>query len=493
MSGLVQIKKILLVIAVVMAYLSFFTIIVLLIMGWVEAQNQTINPEYFVLLGSMFVWLIISLALTRNIYRGAISYGGGGKNSITEKLNSDVLINSIVDGVMLVGTDGVVKIFNPSAATITGWNAQEAIGLDYKSIIKFFDDKGMELDSNQNPITECFKTGKPVKKDSVIIKNHSNNTLELDMMASPIITGKDSAVAVMLIFRDVSKQRTEERQRAEFISTASHEMRTPVAAIEGYLALAMNEKVAQIDPAARNYLEKAHSSTKHLGKLFQDLLTAAKSEDGRLSSHPVPIEVGIFLRDVTERSRFAAKDKGLEVKYKFSNVTESVIDTTEQGSAQKVVEPIYYIYADPDRMREVLTNLFDNAVKYTDEGTITIGMSAGQGSVIISIADTGPGISKEDLPHLFQKFYRIDNSDTRQIGGTGLGLFICKKIVELYGGKIWADSVVDKGSVFNISLPQLSSEKAKELMRQEVANHSPLDDDSNLPVTSQPINQENQT
>jgi signal transduction histidine kinase len=143
-------------------------------------------------------------------------------------------------------------------------------------------------------------------------------------------------------------------------------------------------------------------------------------------------------------------------------------------------------------MREVITNLFDNAVKYTDEGTITIGMSAVQGQIIISLADTGPGISESDLPHLFQKFYRVDNSDTRQIGGTGLGLFICKKIVELYGGKIWADSVVGKGSVFNISLPQLDSARAKDLMHQEAANRLPLDDTSPRPVTSQTINPANE-
>lgn len=490
MSKLVLIRKFLLVLGVVASYLLFFTLAILLIKDWYDADDMSIDSSYFGLMIGMFVWLLLSLVLSRNLYRQVVPVSGGGiTGDLGEKLNPDILINSIVDGVMLVSSDGIIKIFNPAAATITGWNSQEALGLDYKSVLKYFDDKGMALSENDNPISQCFQAAKPVKAKSVIIKNRAEATIELDIMASPIITGKKSAMAVMAIFRDVSKERGEERQRAEFISTASHEMRTPVAAIEGYLALAMNEKVAQIDPVARGYLEKAHASTKQLGKLFQDLLTAAKSEDGRLSSHPVPVEVGAFLRDVTEHARFTAEKKGLEVKYKFSQMPTGTIDATAQGSSTKIIEPVYYVHVDPDRMREVATNLLDNAIKYTDEGSITVGMSAAQGTVVISIADTGPGISESDLPHLFQKFYRIDNSETRQVGGTGLGLFICKKIVELYGGKIWADSVLGKGSVFNIALPQLDPNKAKELMDQEAVNRSPLDDT----VGPTPVTNNNQT
>ena len=402
----------------------------------------------------------------------------GGKASDLSKLNPGILIDSIVDGVALIDEKGAIKIFNPSASKITGWASKEAIGLDHKSVFKFFDERGQEYNGDQSPISQSLATSKPVKSGSIMLKNTSGNSIELDLAANPIMQSDGKEVAIMVIFRDVSEQRSEERQRAEFISTASHEMRTPVAAIEGYLALALNDKVSKIDSNARSYLEKAHASTKHLGKLFQDLLTAAKSEDGRLSSHPVVIEVGVFLRDITERAKFAAEKKGLTVKY---NNSETVIDTTRpQGG--KVLEPIFYVHADPDRMREVVTNLFDNAVKYTDEGYISIGMTAQNNTVVISISDTGGGISKEDIPHLFQKFYRVDNSDTRQIGGTGLGLFICKKIVELYGGKIWVESEPGKGSTFFIALPQVPAEKAKSMLQQEASKRSPLDEISALPT-----------
>ncbi len=128
-----------------------------------------------------------------------------------------------------------------------------------------------------------------------------------------------------------------------------------------------------------------------------------------------------------------------------------------------MVRPLYYVNVDPDRLREVITNLFDNAVKYTPEGRVTIGLTGNDGVAQCYVRDTGPGIPPDDLPHLFQKFYRVDNSATRTIGGTGLGLFICKKIIELYRGRIWVESEVGKGSTFYINLPRIDTAKAAEL------------------------------
>jgi signal transduction histidine kinase len=128
---------------------------------------------------------------------------------------------------------------------------------------------------------------------------------------------------------------------------------------------------------------------------------------------------------------------------------------------------LYYTHADPDRIREVITKIFDNAVKYTESGKISNGLTGDDQVVQFYVRDTGPGIPREDIPHMFQKFYRVDSSATRTIGGTGLGLFICRKIVELYGGRIWVESEVGKGSSFFINLPRLSTAKASELQAAE--------------------------
>lgn len=407
------------------------------------------------------------------------SKGGSKKakadSSGSGQIASDILINAIADGVAIINKSGQINIFNPSAQKITGWEGAEARGLDHHSIIIFVDQKGAIYPNERNPINKAFQTGKPSQDLDARLQTRSKKVLEVDVLASPIVVN-EKTVAVVCIFRDVSKQRSEERQRAEFISTASHEMRTPVAAIEGYLALALNERVSKIDSTARGYLEKAHSSTQHLGKLFQDLLTAAKSEDGRLTNNPRVIETGQMLEELIEGAQFTAEKKGLILKSGFGANNE------RQVAGAPVIKPVAYVYADPERLREVITNLFDNAVKYTEEGSITIGMNADAKAVTISVADTGPGIPKEDINHLFQKFYRVDNSATRQIGGTGLGLFISRKIIELYSGRIWVESELGEGSVFYVSLPRLSAERAQELMKQE-AQQSPLDVSGQTPQT----------
>ncbi len=425
--------------------------------------------------GITLVSVAISFLFWNNISQESSPFAKGlrRKRSKDDKLTIDpeILINSMGDGVVVIDTDGIIQVFNPSAASITGWQQEEALSLDYKSVLILTDPKGTPQPETSNPFIKCLQSGNVIKDGDTFIKSRSGKQLDLSMAVSPIKSPEGGVVAAVGIFRDVSEERSEQRQRAEFISTASHEMRTPVAAIEGYLALAMNERVAKIDSNARNYLQKAHSSTQHLGKLFKDLLTAARSEDGRLVSSPKVIEVGAFLEEISEGIKFAAEKKTLKLEFDYSGKQGGPIAASGQ-----TIRPVYYIQADPDRMREVITNLFDNAVKYTEQGKITITMSADDKTVTIGVSDTGIGIPPEDIPHLFQKFYRVDNTATRAIGGTGLGLFIARKIVELYNGRVWVESKYGEGSTFYIQLPRLTPEQAGELIKQEATRQSPLGD-----------------
>lgn len=381
-----------------------------------------------------------------------------------EKAMSEIIIDSIDDGMVLIDASGQIRKFNPAATAITGWKQEEARGLDWKLVFKFENAKTEAIDPAETAIGKVFSTGQSTRDNAAILLSKSNNQVALSLTASPLGQPQPGqpVTAVVAIFRDVTEERQEENQRAEFISTASHEMRTPVAAIEGYLSLALNDKVASVDERARSYLEKAHSSTQHLGELFQDLLTSAKAEDGRLVSHPQVIEIGEFMEQLTDELRFSADKKGLAVEFTLGN------GQTIDASA-KVIKPLFYVMADPDRLKEVITNLFDNAVKYTPEGKITLGLAGNPTTVQMYVRDTGPGIPREDIPHLFQKFYRVDNSATRTIGGTGLGLFICRKIIELYRGQIWADSEPGHGSTFYINLPRLSTEKAEAAKKQALS------------------------
>lgn len=411
--------------------------------------------------------------MRRRINDAAQKADGSVGNLQAEKAKSSLILNAIEDGVLVVDNKGVIRLCNPAAATLTGWDIEDTLGIDAHAVLRFTDEKGSPLEKNHNPITQGLLTSKHVRNSNIMLVSKSGTNQFISISVSPIKDKDDSTTGVVAVFRDISKEKTEEQRRADFISTASHEMRTPVAAIEGYLALAMNDKVTSIDAKARSYLEKAHSSTQHLGKLFQDLLTSAKAEDGRLVSYPVVVEMSEYLEQLVDSLRFAADKKGLEMQFSIG-----VSDQSNTPSSTRVIKPLYYVHVDPDRLREVITNLFDNAVKYTPSGRVTVGLTGNNDVVQFFIRDTGPGIPPEDLTHLFQKFYRVDNSVTRTVGGTGLGLFISRKIIEIYKGRIWAESEVGKGSTFYINLPRLTPQRAAEIQKQEAAHSatvSPLD------------------
>lgn len=378
------------------------------------------------------------------------------------KEQADVILQSISDGVIMVDGKNLILSFNKGAENITGWSSEDAVSLDIHSVLQFVDEKGTLYEVGKNPFDKVSTNHQEAKDNKAYLKTKSGKVISIAIVVTPVSLGEDTQGAVAVI-RDVSEERQEEKQRAEFISTASHEMRTPVAAIEGYVALALNPKVAQIDEKARDYLLKAHASTQHLGQLFQDLLMAAKSEDGRLSSHPKVVEMSAFITELSSELRFSAEKKGLNVSLLLNG------DGPTKNIKQKVISPLYYAYVDPDRIREAVTNLFDNAVKYTEAGTISLGISGDDNSVQIFVSDTGQGIPAEDIQHLFQKFYRVDNSSTRTIGGTGLGLFICRKIVELYDGRIWVESTLGRGSTFYMKFPRISKEKADGIRAAEAS------------------------
>lgn len=379
-----------------------------------------------------------------------------------EQLKTSVILESITDGVMILSPTGTVSVINQSCADMLGWDHTEAVNLDYKSLFSVESDTGAE-ETPIDAITEVLSTKKASQKLSLIKTKHEHH-LYIDIVASPIIdttpqpgTTMATAVAtgVVAVLRNVDSQKRQEQQRSDFISTASHEMRTPVASIQGFIELALNPKVATVDDKARGYLQKAYEATKHLGELFQDLLTVSKSEDGRLVNHPVLIDVNEFLTEIVEQDAHRAQEKGLALSF-------------DQPTANgKIVNPLMYVNVDHERLHEIVSNLVENAIKYTPKGLITLGASTKDRGVVIRVSDTGLGIATEDIPHLFQKFYRTDNSATREIGGTGLGLFITKQIVEMMGGKIWVESTLGSGSTFYVEIPRVAPEQLAALKSQQ--------------------------
>ncbi len=366
---------------------------------------------------------------------------------------SEVVINAIGDGVMAIDAQGIIQLINPAAQRILGWGKQDSLALNYKSVLQMTNLKNEPLDATTDPVQQVLNTNQQVRNDDVMIITHNGKKIMGSMVISP--TGEAGSGAI-IVFRDVTKEKAEEREQAEFISTASHEMRTPVASIEGFLGLALNPNTAQIDDKARDFIMKAHASTKHLGRLFQDLLDVSKAEDGRLTNDPKVVDVIAFTHDVLQGLQQKATDKGLKLTYK---------PLPDDGV--KHVAPVYNVNLDNDHIREVINNLTENAIKYTPAGEVTVDVTGTDDKVVISIKDSGIGIPAEDMPHLFQKFYRVDNVETNQIGGTGLGLYLCRRLAEAMGGRIWAESEYKKGSTFYVELPRISSQEAATLKEQQ--------------------------
>ncbi len=367
---------------------------------------------------------------------------------------SEVVINAIADGVIAINSQGVIQLINPAAQQIIGWGKQDALALDYKSVLQLVDGAGGELTPATDPVAQTLATNKQVAIDTLNLLTNSQKKILVSVIVSPV--GQLGSGAI-IVFRDITKDKAEEREQAEFISTASHEMRTPVASIEGYLGLALNPAIVQIDEKARDYINKAHESAQHLGRLFSDLLDVSKAEDGRLSNKPKVTDVVVFTHDIVQGLRPQADAKGLRMLFR-----PMPDDDAKEGD--RTLSPVYYVNADNDHLREITANLVENAIKYTPHGDITIDVTGDNDHVTISVADSGIGIPKEDQVHLFQKFYRVDNSDTREIGGTGLGLYLSRRLAEAMNGRIWVESEYKQGSTFYLSLDRISHEDATRLI-----------------------------
>lgn len=375
---------------------------------------------------------------------------------------SDVVINAIDDGVLAISKDGNIELINPSAQQIIGWDQGDALGLNWKSVLKLVTSDGKDVEDLENPIAQSLSKNQPTHNDKLFLLTSSEKRILVSIVSSPVGTEGEG---VIVVFRDITKEKAEEREQAEFISTASHEMRTPVASIEGYLGLALNPATAHIDEKARDFITKAHESAQHLGRLFQDLLDISKVEDGRMKNNPKIINVNEFLKDIFDGLATKANEK--QLNYIFM---PDIIDESKEKSLQ----PIFYANIDPDHFREVVSNLIENAIKYTPSGEVVVNVTGDDKQISVSVKDSGIGIPAEDIPHLFQKFYRVDNSDTREIGGTGLGLYLSRRLAEAMSGNLRVESKYKEGSTFYLEIPRMNSSEAKQRLESAEAE-SPKD------------------
>ncbi len=367
---------------------------------------------------------------------------------------AELALINIHDGVIILDRNGKIQYLNPAAATMLETKAADAVSLDFGLLLKVESIEDAPLPDDKNLLLRAIRDGQPLENYKVcFVIGRASKRIPVSVSLVPV---NDQNGSRIITFRNIAKELAEEGEQAEFVSTASHEMRTPVASIEGYLSLALNPQTATIDERARSYLDAAHAAAKHLGQLFHDLLDVTKLDDGHLRPNLQPVEMVGLVKQIADQ--YYPQINAANLKYQFGSA-ESGINTARR------LDQVVYGYVDTGFIGEIIDNLVGNAIKYTPAGgSIYVNVRGDGDHILINVTDTGLGISGDDLPHIFQKFYRSDNSDTRTIGGTGLGLYIVKKRVEAMGGRVWAESAFGEGSTFYVSLPRISGEEYEKRM-----------------------------
>lgn len=381
---------------------------------------------------------------------GTNSTGGAVAGAESAEILANLVLNTIDSGVIIVLSTGIIEYINPAAVSLLGGQmAQNFLGAKLEDILKLENGQGVAIPAQNNLVFYAVNNGQNYTTREYFLVNLQG---QKKPVAFKIITAHSPKNERIVTFYDITSELEAESEQTEFISTASHEMRTPVASIEGYLGLALNPKTATIDERAKKYLEEAHKSSQHLGKLFRDLLDVTKLDDKRIKAHLLPIEVTSTVRSIAEGQIPKMSEKNIHFTFGSSS--------SANMNGGRVINQEVFAAVDVDFLREIINNLIENAIKYTNNGGgIWVNVRGDGDRVLINVTDTGIGISPEDSKHVFQKFYRADNSETRTIGGTGLGLYIVKERVEAMSGSTWVESTFGEGSTFYVAFPRLTYEE----------------------------------
>jgi len=268
---------------------------------------------------------------------------------------------------------------------------------------------------------------------------------KVNLTTTKIDSSVQTNLGCLLILHDLSREEELEKMKLDFVSMASHELKTPLTSIIGYLSVFINENKGKIPFDEIDLLEKSQVSAQQLLTLVQNILNVNKIERDQLAVSPQSVDYEAILQKSVEDLQNQAKQK---------NITLALNLPTE--SMPKVL-------ADPIRIGEVVTNLMANAINYTNAGgKVEVSLEVSPTQVTTMVADSGLGIPKEAIPHLFNKFFRVSNTAQQASKGTGLGLYIARSIITKLGGKIWVESEMGKGSKFYFTLPVASQIKTFE-------------------------------
>jgi two-component system, OmpR family, phosphate regulon sensor histidine kinase PhoR len=357
----------------------------------------------------------VSVAL-ENIFRRQL----GLNRQIGERASGNrAIFSAMRDGLLVVDAERRITLLNAALQELFAVK-DDPLGASFLETLR---------DANvEEAISETFRRREPIKREIVV----ANRQLQINSV--PMGKDHDEIAGAVVLFHDITELKRADEMRRDFVANVSHELRTPLSILRGYIETMLDDPKMSRGETAR-ILEVMEQQSKRLGLLANDLLTLAQLESGRSSLQLSEIDLMQFFAGIVRdwKKKFVAKH--------LKAVSDVAVDCPS-------------ICADEARLREIFDNLLDNAVKYSREnGEIRLYAERRGGEVVLSVRDRGIGIGHEDLPRIFERFYRADKARSCELGGTGLGLSIVKHIAQLHGGRVEAESELGKGTTVHVILP----------------------------------------
>ena len=345
------------------------------------------------------------------------------------------LINSMADGVVATDEHGKIVLYNGAAINILDVNTNIA-KKTFDKIAKFIDKNNQLIDLTE--LIVSVKTQITSRDYKISYKDKSVSNIYLSIAPVKLGFGKDGNRGFVVLLRDITREKSLEEERDEFISVVSHELRTPIAIAEGNVSNAQLIASKQVkNQMIDNSLKVAHEQIVFLAGMINDLSTLSRAERGVLKVECEPINTHDLVLDLQKTYLSAAESKGLKLKTKLDPKLE-ILNSSK-------------LY-----VREILQNFITNAIKYTEKGSVTIAALPYESGVVFEVSDTGIGISKTDQERVFDKFFRSEDFRTRSTNGTGLGLYVTMKLTRLINAKVSLESELNHGSCFIITIPNFN-------------------------------------
>ena len=349
------------------------------------------------------------------------------------------ILSYMTDGVLATNRRGQITMINDMAKRQLGVVSDEALNQNILELLKIEDEYELRDLITQSPELMIYS------------QNVNGEYISLRVRFALIRRESGFISGLVAVLHDTTEQEKEERERRLFVSNVSHELRTPLTSVKSYLE-ALDEG-ALYEPVAPDFIKVSLDETNRMMRMVTDLLHLSRIDNA--TSH-LDVELINFTAFITFILNRFDKIRAQDQEKKYELVRDYPITSV-------------WIEIDTDKMTQVIDNILNNAIKYSpDGGKITVSMKTTDDQMILSISDQGLGIPKEDLPKIFDRFYRVDKARSRAQGGTGLGLAIAKEIIKQHNGFIWAKSEYGKGSTFTIVLPYDNDAVKEEVWEDEV-------------------------